>query len=750
MIIKKLQANNVLKYARLELSNLPAKGLIAITGPNEAGKTAIVETMCFALFGRTFSRRPEDIVKIIRWGESSCSVELEFTGNDEKSYTVRRSLDTKGVHAAQLYRSGEKKPFAMGPHTVAGAIVNVCGFDYLQYLDALYLAQMEISAPHSQSATIRAIAGARELEAVVDELDDEIRQEEQYITTIESEIGSLRQQIEALGIGEDTIATLEAEKSQAQEQIGHHRHAIAALENASTGIQTAGKELQTVANSLASAGFTTSLAKWRDHGNQLAESVRKIQEVCAGIETKSELCPGDRLQDLLGAFQDRLSAFDAVREPINRYRAQLAGLLNEASANPDLSSDEAPLPKQREALSRRLTHGRLGRAIVQASLLLAVVLTVMGWAGWWLLTQAPDWEYAEYSAAWLKDNLRGWNDRYIPWIQPTAGAATLIALILLLKARRLKSQVKRMRHELAQINHRLADARGRARFLDSMENIPFPKAVERLRDLDDEPINKALQAFVEDPGTVFLSAESLADHQGRWIELLAQCANAIGDLRESIATKIGRLNRLIEEEHERMARLEEAVALDRARREKAQALEQSIEETTPRIDPPKERIRLRQRARTLARNTCKHIYEKFNRVLITYSGDVMPKLTQGRYQQVQIADDLHVRVFSNEKNDFAELDEFSSGTQRQILLAVRLAMSKALIEATEQRQQFIILDEPFAFFDRERIRNTLKALPEIDKDMAQIWVISQEFEFRDQFKLCVYCVREDDTLIAAG
>ena len=52
MIIHSIHAVNVLKYARLNLDNLPEKGKIAVSGANESGKTAIVETIAFACLGR--------------------------------------------------------------------------------------------------------------------------------------------------------------------------------------------------------------------------------------------------------------------------------------------------------------------------------------------------------------------------------------------------------------------------------------------------------------------------------------------------------------------------------------------------------------------------------------------------------------------------------------------------------------------------------------------------------------------------
>ena len=65
MIINALRARNVLKYGYLELKGLPAKGMIAISGLNESGKSTIGETICFALFSQTFSLDPQHITKVI-------------------------------------------------------------------------------------------------------------------------------------------------------------------------------------------------------------------------------------------------------------------------------------------------------------------------------------------------------------------------------------------------------------------------------------------------------------------------------------------------------------------------------------------------------------------------------------------------------------------------------------------------------------------------------------------------------------
>ena len=67
MIISDISAANILKYAELELHDLPEKGIIAIEGPNESGKSTIGEIICFALFGQTFSLGRDSLEKLIRW-----------------------------------------------------------------------------------------------------------------------------------------------------------------------------------------------------------------------------------------------------------------------------------------------------------------------------------------------------------------------------------------------------------------------------------------------------------------------------------------------------------------------------------------------------------------------------------------------------------------------------------------------------------------------------------------------------------
>ena len=174
MIIKSIQSNNFLKYENLKLENLPDQGLITISGQNESGKTSIGETLCFALFGRTFTLDLSDPRKLIRWSASQCSVSLSFTTRDidskNKTYTVERYLDNEGTYGAKLTRESDGATLAKGPDKVSSHILELINFGYDEFVESFYLAQRELTTPHPHSQTIKVMAGIAPLSNVLKQI----------------------------------------------------------------------------------------------------------------------------------------------------------------------------------------------------------------------------------------------------------------------------------------------------------------------------------------------------------------------------------------------------------------------------------------------------------------------------------------------------------------------------------------------------------------------------------------------------
>jgi len=747
MIIHSVHAVNVLKYARLDLENLPEKGKIAVSGANESGKTAIVETIAFALFGRTFTSDHSNITRTIRWGETNCSVEMTFTAIGNNSYTINRSVDKQGMHSAELFVTGNDIPLAIGPQAVEEQVINACGFDFEQYLDSLYLAQVEITSSASQVHTIKAIAGSTPIEAISDEIRMEIHAENDSLSAIEQEQNRLREKIESLDVPPEKLSLIEDDKKQCAEQIDTYKDEVSTLQTLSTGIRETGAAIQDAGHVLSAAGRDISLQQWQTNLTSVNDALTTMRDSVSALEMDSELRSGGELKKYIEKLQTRLLAFEPVHQQADICRAELGALLGERGST--LDAGTVPLNKQHSRLKRRLVLLGMYRRSMQALMLALIVTTIILGAGWWLLVETPDSNISVQLSHWL-DQQTMWSATYLGSLKNAAIASLLMTVVVFFMSWPVNSRISKGRQELNQVSERLDRVREEVNLLDHINDQPLPEVIDGLRDIDSKPLKVALDSFTENNGSLFLSEEVFADHQLQLNRLLDDNAGHAVSIRESIATQVGKLTSLSDEQHNKINKLElEIEDIHKRQKEKAE-LETTIENMQASMDEHRQRIQVRETALKLTEGACSDIYTQFNKVLSKYTAIVMPKLTENRYQQVQIDDSLRLRVFSREKNDFAELDELSSGTQRQIMLALRLAVSRALVEAGQQGKQFIILDEPFAFFDRERIRNTITSLSNLDKNITQFWIITQEFESPEQFELNIRCSRDSDELKVEG
>ena len=76
----------------------------------------------------------------------------------------------------------------------------------------------------------------------------------------------------------------------------------------------------------------------------------------------------------------------------------------------------------------------------------------------------------------------------------------------------------------------------------------------------------------------------------------------------------------------------------------------------------------------------------------------------------------------------------------------RIALSETLVDRLERGPQFLFLDEPFAFFDAQRTRSTLAALPRLSGSLPQIWIAAQEPPAGVEPELALRCTLEERRL----
>lgn len=741
MIINSLRADNVLKYSSLRLDDIPARGLIAVVGDNESGKSSIGECVCFALFGRTFSLGLDELDKVIRWGESRCSIKLEFTTPNGLRYQVARFFDELGSHGASISRVGEE-PMVRGVEEVEAHLKDIIGFGYAEFIESFYLAQREITTPHPHSFAVKAMAGIDALEKVIASCQGEREQNAEQAGLKEEKCEGVEEQIEAIGLKEGHLSSLEAEHGEEKSALTADRLQISASkETTEQSDQAIGRLKEGAANWLAvpvEASFGTRLKQAGD----LHLLVADLEAQCGEADNRNP-GPCAALAAMTRESRERITAFDALRQRAQAYRSWLERLLGETEPDDGDTGAETTFAQRQDELMERtvktMSTRRTARSLMSTFLVLALLL----WSVSGLLGLAPDSPQAQALSGWLTGLGANWESLLLPWLPIAASVLTLLFLGFMGRGISLNAQVLGLERAEAQLIEEKEAARREVSELSGLDDKPLPVAVSLLEGSRDEAIAARARRFRKGPSAALLDPERHAADQEGFRRVVDEFQAGIAQVRDEAGREIERRHDSVAGHASAIARLDQMITQERERVRRHQELSEKSAALQGEIDGLWRQVRVREMSIDLVHGAVHYISQRFNTEVRNLSADSLPKFTNGRYEHLQIDETLKVKAFSNEKRDFMELDEISSGTQRQIMLAVRLSLSQKLVNSVIQGPQMLFLDEPFAFFDERRTASALAVLPEVSGDFTQIWVTSQTFPAASHFDLYIECNAEE-------
>lgn len=374
------------------------------------------------------------------------------------------------------------------------------------------------------------------------------------------------------------------------------------------------------------------------------------------------------------------------------------------------------------------------------------VLAAVTGAAWWLLTQGADLAQSAQLRDLLDQNLPQWQQIEMIWIAYAAAFFGVLFLLMWIRVAGKSARVRRLRAEAGQLAETLAASRA----IEIEFEVP-PEDMGLAAEDNDSEADVTSGADVEDVAVdefpVRPDSEELEAIQSE----VAAGAATVRQTREYTEAEMAWLAYVGELLVAETQQLDEAIADEQARLKEADNLHDIHAGLLEQRNEVAGRISLRRKSLKLLNGAIAHLSNNFNRDIKDLVARMLPLFTDSRYEHLQIDDDLKVRVFSSEKRDFMSLEEVSSGTQRQIMLALRLALSQKLLSRTVKGKQFAFLDEPFAFFDEERTRNALSALANLGDDVSQVWIVAQTFpeEAAVQFKASIQCIRGQNELMLA-
>lgn len=664
-----LEEINLRHFRRFrEASFTLGEGINVVKGPNESGKSTLLQAVLAALFWRADSTRRE-IRESLTWGEED-GMRVEIRGKADgnpfhlvKDFSARRATLTWGEDSTSdpvRIQEHLRRWLGVGSEAAFRATAGI------RQDEVALIAEGKRELGESLQVTVAGSEGGKGAlkarEALEKELGDLLRgmrgtaKNPGPLARVEERIFNLRQRREEL--------------TRAMEERDEARRRLAEI----------GRETEAAKRRLE---VLEGLVRDTQERMDIEEDVEDFQRRYRMLESALELMAEDE---------------KLAREEESRYGA-LKGILEEEREHlGDLELQRAAATEQLRDLSGRLEE--------------AAAVHPAPWAPW-VLVGGLTLVLAGLAGIALS-----------PYFLALSLAGCALVAVSLFPGGYLNFTAGGRR--LRELQSRLEEIRRRERELvDSMEKI-----ISRTGCTSLESFNQLKLGYLEllarrkeiadrlellfpegDRGNLEEKARRLAAEvslRGRRLkELRGRTLDAKG-LQEALRERED-LQRRLEALREERVRCEVVLASEepdedllRVEEELAQ-LEESKARLTRRVEALKLALKWLDRA---SRDSLSSVTSR----LAELTGEYLGRITGGRYRRVSVSEeDLSVIVWSPEKGGEVGADSLSRGTVDQLYLAARLSLVEIICG---DRNPPLLLDDPFITFDRERLRRAMELLRE--------------------------------------
>jgi len=726
------------------------EGVTLICGPNESGKSTILDAILYALYAQVMrpraTPRNEDL---ITYGRNRAMVRLDFSiGN--RNFRVERHIYLKGPNTARLWEvlpEEKRNLMATGQRAVTEEIEKLMGgISFQELVASNVVAQKDlerlIDPSRGVENRLRVINAFLNLEGFNTVLHD-LTEERKGLEGTPARPGQLSVEQEKLENFQKELEEYEARQKESEAT----RHEIQLLE----------EELKRVRGDL-------------DEAVALYGVLEAYDKVCEEMKRLSTDVQGKRT--LLEELGSRLKGLEAVEKALKGTEQRLAEYANLDEAEKELEGAKklwdsmaklnVQLQEREErrdnvqaevsGLEQRLSSfdrnelsnvakranliwpymgGAIGCILASFFLLtlnlapLAVVLAILG-AIFLILVGRQISVEAKLRVA-LSDvkrlqDLRG----ELSALKDQIGALKNQTLSEEEKIFSLCQGVKRYNEVFVEHHPEGAGAVLNALFSalerDKQER---NRLEERRRNLSDQlgekpEIAERYQAVLKELGDLQGALESLSfPALPEGVKFSKDLLQVIRERREDLAQELTKKETLLGEKLRSTEELERFL-------EEHKNLPGQVEEQRMRVEGLKHQLEVTKISIEAVEKTAENLRGRVRPGVEHYMGLILPAITNGRYRAVQLDEDYSLKVWDPDAGEFKVKEVFSGGTEDQFLLAMRLAFALALIpEVKGVYPEFLFLDEPLGSSDEDRREGILQLLnTELSARFKQIFLIS--------------------------
>lgn len=682
MIIKKITLQNYKKFDHLDVEFV--NGVNIIQGANEAGKSTIGEAILDVLFSDPSTQAKQFLNKIHPWkGTSESKIELTFEAgatyqlskNFKSGTTILKNLSTGKI--SESYR------------TSLDLIEKITGIGSRKvYLSTAFIKQSDIASIERTDDFLSAIHKVALSTGLKINIQDVINRLEKEIKDLKVGLDRPAKNPGAIKLEQDRIQEFKQELNQ--------KNAIwIKLTDSSKEQKAANSNLGEIIQQIANA------EKLIQNNKILLDSNRKLNELDEKIiEIEEQLKSVKQLNSRLNEITVELKAYpnyneeeldqigrklSAYQETIKLTDKELARLGDNQNANTNA------LSINKQSYSQAI----LGIGIIFLGLISSLKL------GWMIL---------------LGSILIG------------------VALITFsIKANRQKTANKSLiSKDLLELESHIAELKKRSAVATQALNEVYSKY--QVKGVDDFYSKRA--------GFVALCARKnefqarlKGELRGRSTDQLEQSQMQLIRQKKEIAinelTEEVKMSRLSPESYLRKSReldmlylekkrLEEATTTYRVRMEDSDVnsedlvkLEEQIDQAQINLEFLKNKLRIRELTMEAIVRAMEETVKGVGQVVSQKIEQFLPILTNNKYKNARVTDQLGIEVFSDEKNDWIDpVDKLSTGAVDQVYFLTRIAFLQFL---TVNKTLPLIFDDPFLTFDHLRTQQMQKIVKDLSK-----------------------------------
>ena len=765
VVLRHLEARD---FKHIDVDFTFPQGILAISGPNESGKSSIFEAVLFAFFGRTHKAPVGNKDRLINYDADGLFVRLAFE-IENTHYRITRQIFKKRPSKADLHKisaKGEAKLIATGVKNVddeVSSLLNGIGLSDLLASNVVLqkdldrLAQM---AKMERRDVINAMMGRDCYTQSVEKLSNDIRPLKKAQISEHHLLKELKQRHEDYLKNKRELEQKQAELTRTEEELKEKSQLFAQTEKKfriAKTYKSATEEQERIKREIKHCDETkkqledriASLDKLQPRQKKLRKQAKQLEFLQKDIDNfEKVLIEADQLQI---KTDERRTASETI--------SQLESEIGDLASLEGVVTEYERLKGQRqkaEAAQQRIfspllylpSISLLSAGIVAIFLNLLIGLGLIAgsipFVGYLLYSyfmyshvkpqlqklKKREEELSEQVAQFrAKETFQSQLTDRVDQVQALDGQITTLAQQLQTELQTLSpamlegvslppvSDIPNLQKAVKTVEQTLLSLKAnRDSILDQLETIDGQLSQLSTLNRDLAQSEKQEVALREDLSKISLPPlpEDIPRYSEKLYEELEHQHNALDKKKVELQTQRKNTD----------DRIKELIAELKA----DEGLEEKYATKNQEVKTLDENLKSGQLTIQLIREVAERGREQVRPRVVGVMERLLAAITDGKYRFPKLSEDYSLKVYSAEAGEYVDANLYSGGTEDQFLLALRLGFAIALLpQGRGATPQFLFLDEPFGGSDIQRRDNIIRLLKdELSQRFQQIIVVSHQ------------------------